>query len=484
MTEVGESKFDRLYDQMLMMVIMATIMPLFTTLTTTLIKSLIESWPTVWVDIKKIFGPRYYSLTVRKVMTYSQKTSLWTSDPDENYNGHLIHALLEFISKQSIYPDDVRSNLGMATNANTTTADYMKSRSIEHIPIRNVRYGDFYISYSHHNISSGEKTAEKRTVTIKILSKKSVESIEKFVRDCYDAYVIHHFTNVDNTQYFYKQMPAKSGIRFKKYPVNNKTIFDSLHFPEKDKIIELVENFTAGSISKLAFMLTGTPGTGKTSVIKALANKLGYHIIEVKLSFMMSDAALNDVFHNKAIMHYRDNDDDGEIVTDYIPLNKRIYILEDVDAECNVIHSRVNSTRNDTDESDQEGTDKSAESKDKIDTFYESMMKKWLKKGLTLAGVLNVLDGVLEINGSVIVMTTNHPEKLDSAFYRPGRVTLMIELKRMLASEGNKIIANKFGTTLDDLRDYVFTPAELFYMCQSCSNIKELRDKIGQHYSK
>ena len=50
------------------------------------------------------------------------------------------------------------------------------------------------------------------------------------------------------------------------------------------------------------------------------------------------------------------------------------------------------------------------------------------KDKLDLAGLLNVLDGVVDCPGRIVVMTSNHPEKLDPALIRPGRVNLKLYL--------------------------------------------------------
>ena len=42
------------------------------------------------------------------------------------------------------------------------------------------------------------------------------------------------------------------------------------------------------------------------------------------------------------------------------------------------------------------------------------------KNKLTLATLLEVLDGVMEMEGRMLVITTNYPEKLDKALIRPG----------------------------------------------------------------
>jgi mitochondrial chaperone BCS1 len=46
------------------------------------------------------------------------------------------------------------------------------------------------------------------------------------------------------------------------------------------------------------------------------------------------------------------------------------------------------------------------------------------QSSITLSGFLNALDGVVASEERIIFMTTNHPEKLDPALIRPGRVDM------------------------------------------------------------
>jgi chaperone BCS1 len=48
------------------------------------------------------------------------------------------------------------------------------------------------------------------------------------------------------------------------------------------------------------------------------------------------------------------------------------------------------------------------------------------QKGITLSAILNVIDGVAAQEGRILVMTTNHIEKLDPALRRPDRVDMQI----------------------------------------------------------
>jgi len=46
---------------------------------------------------------------------------------------------------------------------------------------------------------------------------------------------------------------------------------------------------------------------------------------------------------------------------------------------------------------------------------------------ISLSGLLNVIDGVSSHEGRVLIMTTNHIEKLDNALLRPGRIDVRVQ---------------------------------------------------------
>jgi mitochondrial chaperone BCS1 len=74
----------------------------------------------------------------------------------------------------------------------------------------------------------------------------------------------------------------------------------------------------------------------------------------------------------------------------------------------------------------------SASSTDKQDGKKES-----ISNGVTLSGLLNVLDGFFAPTGVLFMMTTNHIETLDSALLRPGRIDYKLYLGN--ASEAQKV---------------------------------------------
>ena len=53
-----------------------------------------------------------------------------------------------------------------------------------------------------------------------------------------------------------------------------------------------------------------------------------------------------------------------------------------------------------------------------------------IQNGVTLSGLLNVLDGFYAPSNVLFVMTTNHIEALDEALLRPGRIDYKLYLGR------------------------------------------------------
>ena len=125
------------------------------------------------------------------------------------------------------------------------------------------------------------------------------------------------------------------------------------------------------------YLLHGPPGTGKSSLVQALAAEIGYAICVLNLS----ERGLTD----DRLCHLLAN----------MP-ERSLALLEDVDAAF--------SNRAQTDE---EG---------------------YHRANVTFSGLLNALDGVASCEERLVVMTTNHVERLDAALVRPGRVDVRVEI--------------------------------------------------------
>ncbi len=72
-----------------------------------------------------------------------------------------------------------------------------------------------------------------------------------------------------------------------------------------------------------------------------------------------------------------------------------------------------------------------------------------LRPGCTLSGLLNVLDGVGSQEGRIVIMTTNKPERLDSALVRPGRVDMKVFLGNISQRSAEEMFIRMFAPESD-----------------------------------
>ena len=124
---------------------------------------------------------------------------------------------------------------------------------------------------------------------------------------------------------------------FYSYNWSSSVTFENRFFENKNKILEQVNFFLEnpeyfekkGIPYQLGMFIHGEPGCGKTSFIKALANLTGRHIIDIKLSDNMNLLEFKNIFLEERLAEDL-----------YIPIDKRIYVLEDIDVMGNTVHKR------------------------------------------------------------------------------------------------------------------------------------------------
>lgn len=176
------------------------------------------------------------------------------------------------------------------------------------------------------------------------------------------------------------------------------------------------------------YMFYGVPGTGKSSCIKALACHTKRHIHYLVLSSVKSDAELFKLFES-------------------VSFEQTILVIEDIDCASDITHERE----------DSENPEKGGDPEDHENSEDPGT--------LTLSGLLNAIDGgIVENHGQIMVMTTNHPEVLDHALVRPGRIDLKFNFSNCDTKQIEGLFYNFFDrmpTGTYTFPENKYSPAEI-----------------------
>jgi len=181
----------------------------------------------------------------------------------------------------------------------------------------------------------------------------------------------------------------------------------------------------------LGLLLSGQAGAGKTSTIKCLANETKRHIINLNLNNDISKTQMDNLFFNEMLMVL--NMSTGQTEKYFIPLNQRIYVLEDIDCQSDLVMERELKIKHRPESQDLKPFLKlNTKTNPHKPGMYENegdVMSSQAEK-IDLSFLLNLLDGVLENPGRIVIMTSNYPEWLDHALIRPGRIDVIANFKK------------------------------------------------------
>jgi hypothetical protein len=136
------------------------------------------------------------------------------------------------------------------------------------------------------------------------------------------------------------------------------------------------------------------------------------------------------------------NTSSGQTEKYSIPLDQRIYVLEDIDCQSDLVMNRA---------------------------LKEKDEKEKIPEKLDLSFLLNILDGVLEIPGRIVIMTSNYIDKLDHALIRPGRIDVIADFKKCVNTTILEMIeffydiklCSKERDRIMALIEYMISPAEM-----------------------
>jgi chaperone BCS1 len=173
------------------------------------------------------------------------------------------------------------------------------------------------------------------------------------------------------------------------------------------------------------YLLYGPPGTGKTSVAYALAGELHLKLCAMSLSnAKLTDQMLANQLQNTP--------------------PRSLILIEDIDA------------------------------------FFNARDKQDARIPISFSGLLNALDGVGAQEGRIIVLTTNHRERLDAALIRPGRIDVEIELGNADAQQLQGMLLRFFpdaqahaARLVAGYRDGALSPAQIQKILISADTAEE-----------
>ena len=359
---------------------------------------------------------------------------------------------------------------------------------------------DIYIEIGNREkkIEGGNTEIYQDLTNLTLSSKgKTIDELKKFVRDCKREYrdYIKNIILSEQSLFNCTYDNSEKTLEVRKIKFNSNRNFGNLFFDQKEELLFKVNKFINGEEwynSKgipytLGILLYGEPGCGKTSFIKALLKyidekrKKRIHGIYVNLHDSFDFDELE-----KIISQERLGDFD-------IPLDRRLFIFEDIDCMGDVVKDRdIKEQETKNEKNLLEKFIKSKITSKELDEDSDNEVVKEVKtcpslskedKKNSLSRLLNILDGIIETPGRIIIMTTNKKDFLDKALIRPGRIDIQIEFTKCSRKMMQDIISNFYDIKVDintfaEVGEYEISPAELIQKCFSYDDYNELINYI------
>ena len=228
--------------------------------------------------------------------------------------------------------------------------------------------------------------------------------------------------------------------------------FSQVIMKDKEKLLSYIDNWVSNipiyydkykMISKLSIMLYGKPGTGKSTVAKAIAKHLGITTVT---------AVSPDYFS------YNDNESNSRHRKRSSYFSETVYTIDDIDCICK---SRE-------------------ESDDKENAELLSSLLSFLDNPPTF--FYHAKNG-MDYPISIVIATTNYYDKLDEAVKRYGRFDLKIEMNefnREQAEEMCKIYDLRLSDLVKNSYDKNFTISPSYLQALCLENIDKSLKSVNK----
>ena len=337
---------------------------------------------------------------------------------------------------------------------------------------------DIYATYKSNRMTYLGKDTDIDTLLL-MSDTLSPKGIIEFIQKC-EHTLDMHLKNTINTQSIIDiSWNSNKGAYSSSHELNfvatvspwsSCATFDNRFFENKTEIMESVDKFCSkkawyakmGIPHSLGILLWGAPGCGKTSFIKALANHASFrekHILNIRLSPNFDLDVLGRILASE----YITNDI-------FVPLDKRILVFEDIDCMSKVVMERS----------------PPAFSSALFPSQSTKESEPPQKNNNSLNTLLNILDGLNEAADRVIIMTSNHPEKLDKALTRSGRIDINMEFKNASCKEIAEIVCHfwelpdsiSINFSVPEEWSRALSAADVVNVCRSCKCVGDVGDAM------
>lgn len=303
---------------------------------------------------------------------------------------------------------------------------------------------------------------------------------------------------------FRKRDEESASLLFDKYPWKSTKRYEHIVSEQTAVVQRRVEHFVksrdlyerTGRPYSLTILLHGPPGCGKTSIIKAVANATRRDVVDISLPRVKTRQTLIDLFHDNC----RTKPATTVFVID--ELDKMGKIVESTGANAGASagagdHRDRGAGPNFTSRRgdgvggtcggsmyEMNATDQSTLLQMQLQLIAQQngikgkgMMGAAGKMGdepLKLHDILNVMDGLLELDGCITFITANQPDKLHAALRRPGRIDLSLYMGNASAASLRIMLEKAYcgarnSATLAaaelEVHDRKWSPAEIEEIC-------------------
>ena len=299
-----------------------------------------------------------------------------------------------------------------------------------------------YLTFSSETKSVAEEDVVRKAKTILVYSySASMDDIKSFISG-----IVKLVKPPSNIMTVYRViLPNKIGmphwdyLRFKSNKTEKNTIVskqvEKELFDDIDLFMKSDELYSQrGMDYKRGYLLFGEPGCGKSSSIKAIANKYNLFVFNLDLESIKTNSHLLSLMND---------------MLDEVPDTPYILTLEDFDRH---------------------------------EMFTDPKTYNARKDKVTLQCLLNVIDGIVETHGRILFITCNDKtniEKID-ALIRPGRIDRVVTLTHCDADQASRLINNYFKLEGPDTISIeasnivnLITPADLIKKMQTSQSIAE-----------